>query len=56
VEAAPTPLARHAADEVLCLARAIERSSYHARLLWCSGEWTWPAIPVPELTRLAIAA
>jgi DNA polymerase III subunit epsilon len=56
VEPAPTPLTREAADEVLCLARAIERSSFHARLLWCSGEWTWPTVPVPELTRLAIAA
>ncbi|MFZ4718919.1 MAG: DEDD exonuclease domain-containing protein [Ilumatobacteraceae bacterium] len=53
---APAPLPRHAADEVLCLARAIERASYHARLLWCSGEWTWPATPVPEVTRLATVA
>ena len=29
----PLPLPRHAADEVLCLARAIERASFHARLL-----------------------
>ena len=56
VDPAPIPLAKHAADEVLCLARAIERASFHARLLWCSGEWTWPTVPVPELTRLAIAA
>jgi hypothetical protein len=53
---APAPLPRHAADEVLCLARAIERASYHARLLWSDGEWSWPATPVPEVTRLAIAA
>ena len=52
----PAPLPRHAADEVLCLARAIERASYHARLLWCSGEWTWPATQVPEVTRLGAAA
>jgi DNA polymerase-3 subunit epsilon len=54
--AAPAPLPRHAADEVLCLARAIERASFHARLLWCSGEWAWPSTQVPEVTRLAIAA
>jgi DNA polymerase-3 subunit epsilon len=50
---APAPLGRAAADEVLCLARALEKASYHARLLWCSGEWAWPAAPVPEVTRLA---
>jgi DNA polymerase-3 subunit epsilon len=54
--AAPSPLPRHAADEVLCLARAIERASFHARLLWCRGEWAWPSTQVPEVTRLAIAA
>ena len=52
----PLPLPRHAADEVLCLARAIERASFHARLLWCSGEWAWPATPVREVTRLGTAA
>ena len=52
----PLPLPRHAADEVLCLARAIERASFHARLLWCSGEWAWPATPVREVTRLGAAA
>jgi hypothetical protein len=41
---------------VLCLARAIDRASHHARVLWCDGEWTWPARPVPQLTRLALAA
>ena len=51
-EPAPAPLPRHAADEVLCLARAIERASYHARVLWCSGEWAWPASRVPQVTRL----
>ena len=52
----PLPLPRHAADEVLCLARAIERASFHARLLWCSGEWAWPATRVREVTRLGAAA
>ncbi len=57
-ETAPFPevLPRHAADEVLCLARAIERASFHARLLWCSGEWTWPSTPLLEVTRLPTAA
>jgi DNA polymerase-3 subunit epsilon len=50
---APAPLGCAAADEVLCLARALEKASYHARLLWCSGEWAWPAAPVVEVTRLA---
>lgn len=54
--AAPAPLPRHAADEVICLARAIERASFHASLLWCSGEWAWPTVPVPEVTRLQLAA
>jgi DNA polymerase-3 subunit epsilon len=53
---APAPLPRHAADEVLCLARAIERASFHAHLLWCSGEWAWPTVPVPEVTRLTPTA
>ncbi len=52
----PLPLPRNAADEVLCLARAIDRASFHARLLWCSGEWTWPTTPVREVTRLTSAA
>jgi hypothetical protein len=52
----PTPLPRDAADEVMCLARAIERASVRATLLWCSGEWAWPATPVPEITRLGAAA
>ena len=51
----PAPLGRHAADEVLCLARAIERASFHARVLSCSGEWAWPAVPVREVTRLDAA-
>ncbi len=56
VPAYPAPLPRHAADEVLCLARAIERASFHARLLWCEGEWAWPTVPVREVTRLDQAA
>ena len=52
----PLPLPRHAADEVLCLARAIERASHHARLLWSTGEWCRLTSPVPRLTRLATTA
>jgi DNA polymerase-3 subunit epsilon len=55
VPAYPATLPRHAADEVLCLARAIERASFHARLLRCSGEWTWPTTPIKEVTRLTAA-
>ena len=50
----PAPLPRDAADEVLCLARALEKASFHARLLSCTGEWAQPAAPVPEITRLDI--
>lgn len=52
----PQPLPRSAADEVLCLARALERASHRATLLWCSGEWVVPAAPVREVTRLDQAA
>ena len=52
----PATLPRQAADEVLCLARAIERASFHARLHSCTGEWAWPTIPVREVTRLHAAA
>jgi DNA polymerase-3 subunit epsilon len=51
----PAPLPRHAADEVWCLARAIQRNASRARLLWCDGEWAWPSTPVGELTRLRVA-
>ena len=52
VPAYPATLPRQAADEVLCLARAIDRASFHARLQSCTGEWTWPTTPVREVTRL----
>ena len=48
----PATLPRQAADEVLCLARAIERASFHARLQHCTGEWTWPTTPVRHVVRL----
>ena len=56
VPAYPATLPRQAADEVLCLARAIDRASFHARLQSCTGEWTWPTTPVREVTRLDVAA
>jgi len=56
VPAWPAPLPRHAVDEVLCLARAIERASHHVRLESCSGEWAWPSTPVVRVTRLDAAA
>ena len=52
----PAPLPRDAADEVLCLARALDRASYHSRLLSCSGEFALPTAPVREVTRLGTAA
>ena len=51
----PSPLSRHAADEVMFLARAIQRASGRAQLLWCDGEWVWPTAQVHELTRLRVA-
>ena len=52
----PHPLPRHAVDEVLCLARAIEKASYHAVVLYSDGEFSWPAAPVSNPPRLALAA
>ena len=52
----PLPLPRQAADEVLSLARALERHSHEVRLLHCSGEWADHVTPVPTVTRLARAA
>ena len=52
----PHPLPRHAVDEVLCLARAIEKASFHAVVLYTEGEFSWPAAPVSNPTRLALAA
>lgn len=51
----PYPLAipREAVDEVLCIARALERASAHARILWCEGDWSWPLTPVRHVSRLA---
>ncbi len=56
VPAPPAPLPRAAADEVLLLARALDRAGPSARLLWCSGDWSRPTSPVPQPTRLPRAA
>jgi DNA polymerase-3 subunit epsilon len=55
VPALPHPLPREAVDEVLLLSRAIERSATNARVLWCAGEWSWPTVQVPRITRLDAA-
>jgi DNA polymerase III subunit epsilon len=52
----PAPLPRAAADEVQLLARALDRAGPTARLLWCSGDWSRPTSPIPQLTRLPSAA
>lgn len=52
----PATLPRQAADEVLCLARLIERASFHARLQRCTGEWAWPTTRVRDVTRLDVVA
>jgi hypothetical protein len=43
------PLSRLAVDEVLCVARNVERLAARADLLWCSGTWQWPVAAVPEI-------
>lgn len=48
----PATLPRQSADEVLCLARAIDRASFHARLHRCTGQWVWPTTPVRTIARL----
>ena len=45
------PLSRHAADEVICIARHLETSS-DVGLESCSGEWSQPRSPLPSLRRL----
>jgi DNA polymerase-3 subunit epsilon len=55
VPSLPAPLPRAAVDEVLLIARAIERAGARARIVWCSGEWSAPRTPVRQVTRLAAA-
>lgn len=49
------PLDRGAIDEVLCIARHLERVAHRARVLRCTGTWTMPSTPVREVTRLRVA-
>jgi len=42
-------LPRHVVDEVLCLARAFERTADSVTVVWCSGRWQWPIDAVPEV-------
>lgn len=42
-------LPRHVVDEVLCLARAFQRSSHRVTVVWCDGRWRWPIDAVPEV-------
>jgi DNA polymerase-3 subunit epsilon len=43
------PLSRGAIDEVLCLARNVERLGPALEVVWCSGTWQWPVAAVPEV-------
>jgi DNA polymerase-3 subunit epsilon len=52
VPAFPEALPAAAADEVLCLARLIERADHHARIEHCTGEFALPASRVHTVTRL----
>lgn len=45
----PLPLPRRVVDEVLCLARAVERLGQGLTVAWCNGRWEWPVDEVPEV-------
>ncbi len=49
VPPAPQVLPRLVVDEVLCLARSIERFAHRMTVLWCDGRWQWPIEAVPEV-------
>ena len=53
VPALPAPLPRQAVDEVLCLARTVERHLQRLTVAWCTGRWRWPPEPVPEVVGLS---
>lgn len=53
VPALPSPLPRAAADEVLLLARALERVAGRVDLVHCTGEWSRCNPPPKTVTRLA---
>jgi DNA polymerase III subunit epsilon len=42
-------LPRDVVDEVLCLARAFQRTAHRVTVLWCDGTWQWPIDEVPEV-------
>ena len=42
-------LPRNVVDEVLCLARAFDRTVHRVTVLWCDGRWHWPIDEVPEV-------
>ena len=54
VPAAPQVLPRHVVDEVLCLARAVERLAPRLAVVWCDGRWRWPVGDVPEVVGRAM--
>ncbi|MGZ4760904.1 MAG: hypothetical protein ACXV7I_00615, partial [Ilumatobacteraceae bacterium] len=54
VPLAPGMLPRHVVDEVLCLARAVERLAQRLTVLWCDGRWQWPIDDVPEVVGRAM--
>ncbi len=54
VPPAPQMLPRHVVDEVLCLARAVERLAHRLTVVWCDGRWQWPIDEVPEVVGRAM--
>ena len=52
VSAPDVAASKESVDEILCLARAIDRRPKHIRLVSCSGEWAGPAAPLVAPTRL----
>ena len=50
----PQVLPRHVVDEVLCLARAVERLAHRLTVVWCEGRWQWPIDEVPEVVGRAM--
>ena len=49
VPSSPLALPRQVVDEVLCLARAVDRLAQRVTVLWCDGRWEWPIDDVPEV-------
>jgi DNA polymerase-3 subunit epsilon len=53
--AAHLPVPRDAIDEVLVIARHLDRVAHRAALVSCTGTWTMPSQPVRDITRLQVA-